>query len=377
MGSGKGIMDITNLGQVFTQSREVEVMLNLIKNTGRVLEPSCGDGSISNRISNCICIEYDTRVACSNAINIDFFDYPITEKFDTVIGNPPYVRYKDILSETLRKIDRRLFDKRTNLYMFFIYKCIQHLNDGGELIFITPRSFLQATSCGNLNRFMFDSGTITDIIDLGDDVVFDGATPNVVIWRFEKGNLSRLSKYNSEERIFAFSDGQLQFLKGNNTTKFSDIFYVKVGGVSGKDDIFTHPSGNIDFVCSYTNSTGNLKRMIYNTITPHLLSNKDILLSRKIKTFDESNWYEWGRKCYESADERIYVNCKTRNPKPFFLHDCKWYDGAVLGIFPKNPIDISMMCDTLNNIDWGELGFKCGDRYIFSQRALSNTTLPI
>lgn len=27
---------------------------------------------------------------------MDFFDFPVSEKFDTIIGNPPYVRFQDI-----------------------------------------------------------------------------------------------------------------------------------------------------------------------------------------------------------------------------------------------------------------------------------------
>lgn len=369
-------MNVANLGQVFTNLQEVNTMIKLIRNNGRILEPSCGNGAISEKLSDCIAIELDSIIAPNKSINIDFFDYPISEKFDTIIGNPPYVRYKDILPDTLRKIDQRIFDKRTNLYMFFIYKCIQHLSPGGELIFITPRSFIQATCCKNLNNLIFSSGTVTDIIDLGDNIVFDGATPNVMIWRFEKDNHSKITNYNGKNRTFTHNNGQLQFLSYNYSTKFSDIFYVKVGGVSGNDKIFTHHSGNIDVVCSYTNTNGKLKRMIYNIINPHLLENKDILLSRKIKKFNENNWFEWGRNFYISDDDRIYVNCKTRLQNPFFLHNCKFYDGSILGIFPKISLDIKKACDILNNIDWDELGFKCGGRYIFSQKALYNTVLP-
>ena len=111
-------------------------MLSLVENNGRVLEPSCGDGAFSNRIKNCVAIEYDSSKCPSYALNMDFFDYPITEKFDTIVGNSPYVKYKSINKETKSKLDLELFDTRTNLYLFFIYKCVLHLNDGGELIFI-------------------------------------------------------------------------------------------------------------------------------------------------------------------------------------------------------------------------------------------------
>lgn len=84
-----------------------------------------------------------------------------------------------------------------------------------------------------------------------------------------------------------------------------------------------------------------------------------------------------GRDFYKSDRQRIYVNCKTRNAKPFFVNDCKNYDGSVLAIFPMNEnVDIDKICNDLNNVDWTELGFVCDGRFLFSQRSLENCLLP-
>lgn len=36
---------------------------------------------------------------------MDFFDYGEENKFETIIGNPPYVRYKDIPPDTKKKLN--------------------------------------------------------------------------------------------------------------------------------------------------------------------------------------------------------------------------------------------------------------------------------
>jgi len=367
--------NVASLGQVFTPQFIVAEMLQLKRNVGRTLEPSCGDGAFFKEIPDCIGIEIDPNYCPHNALNMDFFDYPIEEKFDTIIGNPPYVRYQDILETTKMKLQSNIFDSRSNLYLFFIEKCINHLNDGGELIFITPRDFLKATSSIKLNRFIYESGTITDFIDLGDKNIFKGYSPNCVIFRFEKGNYSRKTNVAKE---FVYSNGQLLFTDNVYPLNFSEIFYVKVGAVSGCDKIFASDEfGNEDFVCSSTKKTGKTKRMIYNLAHDSLLPHKNFLISRKIRRFDESNWYMWGRNHFVSRDKRVYVNTKTRNTKPFFTHPCNNYDGSVLAIFPKNQdADIEEICDALNNINWYELGFMCDGRYLFSQKSLENTPLP-
>ena len=188
-------LDVKKKGQVFTPFFIVEEMISLIKNGGKILEPSAGDGAFSNVLLNydITSIEFDKYFANkNNFLNLDFFGYSIKNKFDTIIGNPPYVRYQDILAETKEKIEYPVFnpdninynlyfDNRSNLYLFFIYKSILHLNDGGELIFITPRDFLKATSSINLNKFIYDNGTITDIVELGDKKIFKKANPNTII----------------------------------------------------------------------------------------------------------------------------------------------------------------------------------------------------
>ncbi len=368
--------NVAYFGQVFTPKSVVAEMLQLRKNAGgRTLEPSCGDGAFADEIQACVRIELDSRFCTPETLNIDFFDYPLSEKFDCIIGNPPYVRFQDILPETKRKLHSRLFDERSNLYLFFIEKCIQHLNQGGELIFITPRDFLKATSSIQLNKFIFSEGTITDLIDLGDKKIFAGFNPNCVIFRFEKGNFTRKTNLGKE---FILASGQLLFTDNLYSVRFNEIFEVKVGAVSGNDKIFTNNEfGNCDFVFSATRKTGKTKRMIFNEFHPFLETFKNELLARKIRLFDEKNWWQWGRLHHISGKKRIYVNAKTRTKNPFFVHHSNDYDGSVLAIFPKNQnADIHHLCDKLNAVNWDELGFVCNGRYIFSQKSLENSLLP-
>ena len=370
--------DVDNLGQVFTPKSMVERMLALRQNFGSVLEPSSGNGAFSKLIENCVSIEIDAQYAHNTSLNIDFFDYPTQNKFDTIIGNPPYVRYQDILKSTKAKLNpyKEFFDARSNLYLFFIVKCIEHLNEGGELIFIVPRLFLKATASAKMNEFIYAQGTITHLIDLTEEKVFDGKTPQCVIFRFVKGDFARKTHDNKH---FICQNGQLLFLKNQYPIVLKDIFQVRVGAVSGLDKVFQHEAlGNMDFVGSQTVYDGSTKRMIYNTKLDYLLPYKKRLMARKVRVFSEVNWWMWGRSHYVSAEKRIYVNNRTRSKTPFFIHDCKNYDGTVLALFPKNQaIDLEALCIMLNAVDWEELGFCSGGRYHFTQKAVENALLPL
>jgi len=204
--------DVARRGQVFTPAVIVDRMLALVRNRGRVLEPACGDGAFSARIPphypEVVAIELDPAHCPPGALNADFFTYPEAEQFDTIIGNPPYVKARDILPGTRRHFSSQLLDGHANLYLHFIEKCIRHLRPGGELIFITPRDFLKATGAARLNTWLADQGTITDFEDLGDAKIFAGVVPNCAIWRFEKGNLGRRTR---DGRRMVCAGGQLLF----------------------------------------------------------------------------------------------------------------------------------------------------------------------
>ncbi len=271
-------------------------MLTLKHNHGSVLEPSAGNGSFLKRLKKAVGIEIDPKICPKNALCMDFFDYPLENQFDTIIGNPPYVKHKDIAPSAKEKLHYSLFDERSNLYLFFIEKAIRHLKPKGELIFITPRDFLKSTSSVKLNELIYKEGTITHFFELGDQKIFPNAMPNCVIFRF----------------------------------------------------------------CN-----------------DYLLQHKDSLMQRKIKKFNENNWFEWGRMHHISPKKRIYVNTKTRQKNPFFIHQCPNYDGSILALFPYNQnLDLQNLCDKLNAINWQELGFVCDGRFLFSQRSLENALLP-
>ncbi|GAA8734563.1 hypothetical protein HpDR96b_11990 [Helicobacter pylori] len=502
-------LEIKTLGQVFTPKNIVDFMLTLKHNQGSVLEPSAGDGSFLKRLKKAVGIEIDPKICPKNALCMDFFDYPLENQFDTIIGNPPYVKHKDIAPSTKKKLHYSLFDERSNLYLFFIEKAIKHLKPKGELIFITPRDFLKSTSSVKLNEWIYEEGTITHFFELGDQKIFPNAMPNCVVFRFCKGDFSRItndglqfvckkgilyflnqsytqklsevfkvkvgavsgcdkifknetygnlefvtsitkrtnvaikhlkpkgelifitprdflkstssvklnewiyeegtithffelgdqkifpnampncvvfrfckgdfSRITNDGLQFVCKKGILYFLNQSYTQKLSEVFKVKVGAVSGCDKIFKNETyGNLEFVTSITKRTNVLEKMVFvNKPNDYLLQHKDSLMQRKIKKFNESNWFEWGRMHHVSPKKRIYVNAKTRQKNPFFIHQCPNYDGSILALFPYDQnLDLQNLCDKLNAINWQELGFVCDGRFLFSQRSLENALLP-
>ena len=214
-------------------------MADLIANKGPVLEPSCGNGVFLDYLTDYVAIELDPSHAPQGAHVMDFFELDRSEKYATIIGNPPYVRHQDILPTTKLLMDSTIFDKRSNLYLYFIEKCIDHLLPNGELIFIVPREFIKSTSSIKLNELIYNLGTITHMVDFGDSKLFTNASPNCVVFRFEKDNFTRKTKYAAlsitkpedyaqldtlqyQDRDFTYQMGQLLFMSNGCLLYTSD-----------------------------------------------------------------------------------------------------------------------------------------------------------
>jgi adenine-specific DNA-methyltransferase len=163
--------------------------------------------------------------------------------------------------------------------------------------------------------------------------VFADALPNCLIWRYELGNLSHNTAWahigqgddlatasNTRPGSTGTSPNAPATCcsPGEYALSLADVASVRVGAVSGADEIYAS-DGNRDFVTSSTVRSGQTRRMIWcepGEPAPPLLPHRDRLLARRIRRFDETNWWHWGRGYPQSDAPRIYVNTKTRRRSP-------------------------------------------------------------
>ncbi len=282
-----------------------------------MLEPACGDGAFSLRIPECVAIEIDARHAPPGALTLDFFAYPESS------GSTPSSATRPTYGSGHRRRNRGATSRRNCSTATPTFICSSSRSacatstPGGELIFITPRDFLKATGAARLNTWLFDQGTITDFEELGDARVFDDVVPNCAIWRFEKGDLRRRTRFGwpahescaragrrpPGRRASSWSAPASSCSRAASTAcRFAErVLRSRSARSRGADEIFTNEElGNADFVCSKTAQTGELRRMIFDAPLPYLEQFKERLLARRVTRFDESNWWKWGRRHHVS-----------------------------------------------------------------------------
>ncbi|WP_180129141.1 Eco57I restriction-modification methylase domain-containing protein [Rhodoferax sp. BLA1] len=117
----------------------------------------------------------------------DFFDpewmFGFQSGFDIVIGNPPYVRQESIKDDKPRfKPHYATFSGTADLFVYFYERSFQLLNPHGCLSFITSNKWFRAKYGTALREYMVTHTELRQIIDFGDEAVFDAlAYPTIVI----------------------------------------------------------------------------------------------------------------------------------------------------------------------------------------------------
>ena len=117
----------------------------------------------------------------------DFFDpewmFGITEGFDVVIGNPPYISHDKIPKEFRAKIknDYQSYQPFADIYCYFIEKAIRLQNEGGILSFITSNSYLRAEYGAPIRSLLHNKNTLIRMLNIEDSQVFESAIVNVSI----------------------------------------------------------------------------------------------------------------------------------------------------------------------------------------------------
>jgi hypothetical protein len=219
--------------------------------------------------------------------------------FDVVIGNPPYVRIQELKKADAHTVDLLKANyasaRRGNydIYVVFVEKGLQLLNQGGQFAYILPHKFFNAQYGEPLRELISQGKHLQHVVHFGDLQLFEGATNYVCLlflakpgadecrfvrvdnleqWfgtmRGTEGSISA-KRITGAEWNFAVGKGAGLFEKLQTmSVKLGDIAHIFVGLQTSADDVFI-----MDFV-SETARTRTLKSAALET---HWTFEKELL----------------------------------------------------------------------------------------------------
>ena len=127
-----------------------------------------------------------------NAVS-SFFDpewmFGINEKFDIVIGNPPYVQLQNnsgVLAKKYADSNYQCFARTGDIYCLFYERGWQLLKDDGHLCFITSNKWMRAGYGEKIRQFFVDHTDTKLLIYFEEVKVFESATVDTNILLFSK-----------------------------------------------------------------------------------------------------------------------------------------------------------------------------------------------
>lgn len=212
-----------NLGQYFTPEYVADFMIGLstVSKTAKILEPACGEGVFlklleEKEYKDIVGYEIDktlNKITKAKIIFESFVKADIKERYDLVIGNPPYIRWKN-LDQSLKKelenseIWKKYFNSLCDYLCIFVLKSIELLKEKGELIFITPEYWINTKHAEILRNYLVKNGYFTEIVHFNETPIFDKVASSILIFKFikssdlnDKKQKIKITKYLSTQRL--------------------------------------------------------------------------------------------------------------------------------------------------------------------------------
>jgi len=184
-----------------------------------VLEPSCGDGVFleqlkenNHKFKSVTAIEFDAieaekadkiKLKNKSVIKTDFHLYcnETMQRFDLVVGNPPYIRYQYFDKEQQTEADKIFkkaglrYSKLTNAWVSFVVGSSLLLKEKGKIGFVIPAELLQVSYAQQLREFLAHFYNKINIISF-EKLVFPDIQQEVVLLLCERnGNGSHLIEH--------------------------------------------------------------------------------------------------------------------------------------------------------------------------------------
>ncbi|MCW9718842.1 HsdM family class I SAM-dependent methyltransferase [Avibacterium sp. 21-599] len=331
-----------SFGQFFTPRHIADFMVNMITHAknSKVLEPSCGEGifieALQNKnFHNITAYEIDASlIHHSFVINDSFLNCSMDENFNVIIGNPPYIRWKNLNLAAKQELAnnwlwQKYFNNLCDYFYIFILKSINLLKDNGELIFICPDYWFSTTHAKNLRQFMMENGGFETIIRFHESQIFPKVNSSIAIFKYKKtkiksqdikviqltkrmkvdtvllDNLERnpfvqcfnIPQFTKRDSWLFISEGirqRLQLFENQCASTIHEICDIGNGMVSGLDKAF-----QMKEIESYTDNerkasikvvkAKNLGQFLVKKITYYIFINKDI--DEKNFSIDYPNFY--------------------------------------------------------------------------------------
>ena len=159
-------------------------------------------------------IEYVDRIKAEEILKLNMF---WSNKYDYIIGNPPYVGHKELAleyKEWLLDNYREVFKDKSDLSYCFYKRALEIIDDKGSIAFISSRYFMESPTGKSLRKYLQSKSKIVQIIDFCGEEIFknvgiatsifflspDAAEDNMIeVWKHNRNKINNIDSKGFEK----------------------------------------------------------------------------------------------------------------------------------------------------------------------------------
>jgi adenine-specific DNA-methyltransferase len=246
-------------GGFYTDPLIASFLVKWIKaaNPSSILEPSCGDGIFLQTIEQQRIASLKQVTACEiepeevekarnrtqlpvRVLNCDFLKWFLftaekENRFDAVVGNPPFIRYQylaeeqQLLAEKIFAQLRLPFTKHSNAWVPFVLASIRLLNPGGRIAMVIPSEIFHIPHAASLRRYIVAQCAKVLVVDPTELWFGETLQGTVLLLAEKKHHLSERSR-----GIGIISISNRQRLSQNPEHLFRHATYINDRTIQGK-----------------------------------------------------------------------------------------------------------------------------------------------
>lgn len=144
-------------------------------------------------------VDFAYNLWCADTLE---FDFKKIKSFDVVLGNPPYVCWRNLPEETRKRM--RQFEVcrcgNSDLYIPFFQIAIESLRDGGRLGYIVMNTFLTSLNGTALREYLHSKQYEIQVVDFRDQQIFKGKNTYTCLFFLKKKHTAHVA-YSTIEQL--------------------------------------------------------------------------------------------------------------------------------------------------------------------------------